>query len=152
MKYKELMEFKGIFFLGLTEPEENSLRLFFSRSITSSTPEPILIGDKNIGDGYTVTIDEKSPVIQIDFNSYVGYSVINESFTVWDDYEEFEGKAFRIYRRSRYLDFIGAGTIASEDYPGPFKHYGASCLNHIVDVLRAMILTAKQQLFVNGCR
>ncbi|MNJ49210.1 hypothetical protein D3C77_444290 [compost metagenome] len=85
MEYKELMEYKGIFFLGLIEPAENSLRLFFRRSITSSTPEPILIGDNNIGDGYAVTIDEKSPVIQIDFNSYVGYSVLNESFTVWDD-------------------------------------------------------------------
>ncbi|MGG4554652.1 hypothetical protein [Paenibacillus humicus] len=109
--------------------------LFFRRSITSSTPEPILIGDNNIGDGYAVTIDEKFPVIQIDFNSYVGYSVLNESFTVWDDYEEFEGRAFRIYSKSRYLDFIGAGTIASEEYPGPFKHYGVSCLNHIVNIV-----------------
>ncbi len=75
------------------------------------------------------------PVIQIDFNSYVGYSVINESFAVWDDYEEFEGKAIRIYSKSRYLDFIGAWTIASEEYPGPFKHYGVSCLNHIVNIV-----------------
>lgn len=89
------------------------LRLFFSRSITSSTPEPILIGDKNIGDGYTVTNDEKSPVIKIEFNSYIGYPV----------------------RNSRYLDFIRAGTIASEDYPGSFKYYSVSCLNHIVDVV-----------------
>lgn len=135
MKYEELMELRDIFFIGHTEPSVNSLRLFFSRSKTSDVPEPLLIGDKNFGDSYTINIDENSPVIQIDFNSYIGYSILNESFTAWDDYQEFTGKIFRIYSKSRYLDFISNGTFASEEFPGPFKHYGVSCLDHIVDVV-----------------
>jgi len=135
MKYEELMGLKDIFFVGHTEPSVDSLRLFFGRSMTSEVPEPLIIGNTNFGDSYSINIDENSPIIQIDFDSYIGYSILNESFTVWDEYEEFTGKIFRIYTKSRYLDFISNGTFASEDFPGPFKHYGVSCLDHIVDVV-----------------
>ena len=26
-------------------------------------------------------------------------------------------------------------TFASEEYPGPYKHYGVNCLNHIIDIV-----------------
>ncbi|MBB6691047.1 hypothetical protein H7B90_06480 [Cohnella xylanilytica] len=135
MRYEDLMDITDIFFLGLTEPSVNSLRLFFSRSKAGNTPEPLMVGGRNLGDSYSINIDADSPVIQIDFEHYIDYSIRNESFTVWDDYEIFTGKIFRVYTKSRYLDYIGTGTIASDDYPGPFKHYGMSCLDHIVDVI-----------------
>ncbi|TCZ79376.1 hypothetical protein E0485_05810 [Paenibacillus albiflavus] len=135
MKYEDLMDIKNIFFLGLNEPDCNSLSLFFSRSKVCDIPEPLFIGDKSVGDSYSVDIDEKSPIIQIDFESYIGYSVLNESFTSWDDYQVFSGKSFRVYSKSRYQDFISVGTFASEDYPGPFKHYGIVCYHHIIDVV-----------------
>lgn len=135
MKYEDLMDFKNIFFLGLNEPSCNSLSLFFSRSKVSDIPEPLIINGKNLGDSYSVNVDEDSPVIQIDFESYIGYSVLNESYTSWDEYQVFAGKSFRIYSKSRYLDFISVGTFASEDYPGPFKHYGVVCYDHIIDVV-----------------
>ncbi|SDO23189.1 hypothetical protein SAMN04487897_11060 [Paenibacillus sp. yr247] len=134
MEYKDLKELKDVFFFGHTEPEVNSLRLYFSKSKTGEA-EPLIIGEKNFGDSYPINVDKNSPVIQIDFETYVAYSIRNESFTTWDDYEEFEGKIFRIYKKSRYLDFITVGTFASEDFPGPFKHYGISCFDHIVDVV-----------------
>lgn len=77
-----------------------------------------------------------APIIQLDFESYIGYSVINESFTSWDDYERFEGKkTFRIYSKSRFLDYISNATFASVEYPGPYLHYGIVCLDHIVNVV-----------------
>lgn len=77
----------------------------------------------------------KAPIIQLDFESYIGYSVINELFTSWDDYERFEGKkTFRIYSKSRFLDYISNATFASQ-YPGPYLHYGIVCLDHIVNVV-----------------
>ncbi|TCP69727.1 hypothetical protein EDD57_10642 [Baia soyae] len=30
-------------------------------------------------------------------------------------------------------DFISVHTFASNDYPGPFLHYGFICLNHIIN-------------------
>jgi len=135
MKYEDLLNIKDVFFLGLNEPDCNSLSLYFSRSKVSDIPESLVIGDKNLGDSYPVEFDEESPMIQINFERYIGYSVLNESFTSWDDYQVFLGKSFRIYSKSRYLDFISVATFASEDYPGPFKHYGIVCYDHIIDVV-----------------
>lgn len=74
MKYKDLMNLNNIYLVGLTEPEENSLRLFFSRS--KSVPEPFTIGDKVFEDASSIVIDEDLPVLQIDFETYIGYSVV----------------------------------------------------------------------------
>lgn len=79
--------------------------------------------------------NDRFPLIQVEFESYIGYSILNESYTIWDDYEQFEGKIFRIFSKSRYLDFITLGTIATEEYPGPYKHYGIAALNHIVNIV-----------------
>ncbi len=130
-----MFNLKDIYLDQIYEPEENTLRLLFSRSRTSETSETIRIGKTEIKDTYSIDVDETLPLLQMDFEWYIGYSIRNESYTSWDDYEEFEGRIFRIYSKSRYLDFIKVGTLASEDYPGPFKHYGIACLNHIVDVV-----------------
>ncbi|OAB42335.1 hypothetical protein [Paenibacillus antarcticus] len=135
MNFSDFFNLKDIYFEQIFEPEENALRLLFSPSVTSETPQTITIGEIEFQDTYSIDIDETLPILQIDFETYVGYSIRNESFTSWDDYEEFEGKIFRIYSKSRYLDFIKVSTFASEDYPGPFKHFGIACLNHVVDVV-----------------
>ncbi|WP_232289113.1 hypothetical protein [Paenibacillus sp. Aloe-11] len=93
------------------------------------------IGNIEINESYSIDIDVTLPQIQMDFEWYIGYSVRNESYTVWDDYEQFDGKIFRVYSKSRYLDFIKISTIATDDYPGPYKHYGISCSNHIIDIV-----------------
>jgi hypothetical protein len=135
---KVLIELMEVFFLGLKEPEVNSLRLYFRRSKIGDTPEPLIIGEKNLGDSYPVYADENSPIVQIDFQTYIAYSIRNESYTSWDNYDVFEekiGKIFGIYKKSRYLDFISVGTFATVDFPGPFKHYGICCLDHIIDIV-----------------
>lgn len=43
MEFHDLMEQKDVFFFGLTEPEVNVLRLYFSRSKISDTPEPLIV-------------------------------------------------------------------------------------------------------------
>ena len=30
--------------------------------------------------------------------------------------------------------YVANGTFATADYPGPFKHYGVICLNHVIHV------------------
>lgn len=135
MRFKDLMYLSNIYLDCISEPRDNHLRLTFSRSKKSDVSETIDLGGVEIKDTYSIDIDYTLPLIQLDFEWYIAFSVTNESYTVMDDYEEFEGKVFRIYQKSRYLDFIKVGTIASEDYPGPFKHYEISCLNHIVDIV-----------------
>jgi len=64
------------------------------------------------------------------------YSIINETFTVMDDYEISDGNLFRIYSKSRYLDFIKEGTIVEVIFPEKqFVHYQIPCLNHTIDII-----------------
>ncbi|MFT8341247.1 MULTISPECIES: hypothetical protein [Clostridium] len=129
---------KDIEFYGLTEPYTNSLRMYFDRCKVSDTPEDFVIVDKIITDCYPINIDAHLPTLQLDFESYIAYSITNESFTSWDDYEVFEGNAFRIYTKSRYLDFIKEHTFAHQvcgDVYPTLTHYGIVCLNHIVNIV-----------------
>lgn len=132
------MKLKNIEFYGLTEPDTNCLRMYFARCKVNDMPEDIVIGDKVINGTYPINIDMDLPILQIEFESYISYSVTNESFTSWDDYEIFEGKAFRIYTKSRYLDFIKNYTFAHQvcgDIYPPLTHYGMVCLNHVVNIV-----------------
>ena len=134
--YNNLMTLKErIDFIGLTEPDVNSLKMFFNRCKTSNIPETLAIGEIVIENTYAIEDNKELPTIQLDFENYISYSITNESYTSWDDYEMFEGKYFRTYTKSRYLDFISFHTFASEDYPGPFVHYCITCLNHIVNIV-----------------
>ncbi|WP_088044683.1 hypothetical protein [Bacillus sp. EAC] len=137
MKYADLFNKKGYHYLDkIEEPDINSLRISINRCKVNENSEDLVVDDKIISDVHSIEIDEKLPLIQLNFDSYVSYSVINESFTVLDDYEIFEGNSFRIFKKSRYIDFINIGTIAKDIfYEETYTHYQIACLNHIVDVI-----------------
>lgn len=142
MDYQNLTNLDYVEFYGLTEPDTNSLRMYFARCKASDKPKNLFIGDKIIKDTKQITVDMDLPILQLEFKSYIAYSITNESFTSWDDNEMFEGKAFRIYSKSKYLDFIKNHTFAHEvskdTYP-PLTHYGIVCLNHIIDIASTSI-------------
>lgn len=71
---------------------------------------------------------------RIRFAQYVAYSVRNESFASNAGDEVFEGRIARVYERSRFLEFVRATTLDHPTYPGPYKHYGLLCVEHVVDV------------------
>lgn len=112
------------------------MRLILRFRIHRETNEQSYLDLINIqGRSTIVQDDNRFPIIEIEFDSYIGFSIRNESYTEWDEYQKFEGKIFRIFERSRYLDFIKLSTFATEDYPSPHKHYGIAGLNHIVDIV-----------------
>ena len=121
MNYRDLMKWRNHIYLDeLTEPEENSLRILIN--ICSNIDSPFEV--------------EKDSSVQLDFESYISYSIINESFTETDKYEISEGERFRIFTKSRYLDFVKISTIAEDIFPDdPFTHYCIPCLNHIIDII-----------------
>jgi hypothetical protein len=134
--YEELIVYKGYIYLtSIYEPQDNKLILEIERCKVNEESEDIQVGEAVIEDCHSIDVDQTLPIIQIVFDWYIAYSVRNESFTVLDEYEDFEGGVFCIYSKSRYLDFIEVSTIASDDHPGPFKHYGINALNHIIDVV-----------------
>ncbi|MBR8644233.1 hypothetical protein KEH51_05100 [[Brevibacterium] frigoritolerans] len=117
MDFNELMQWKGYIYLEeILEPKENSLRLLINRS----------------------SLNNDSPMMQLDFESFISYSVIDECFSYSiDNSEVSKGKLFQIYTKSRYLDFIKLATNEREDIC-PFEnyvHYQFPCLNHTIDVI-----------------
>jgi hypothetical protein len=124
-----------LYLLELGEPEDNVLRLIVAEGRTLTPDKPS--GNLTISTAAPIVADEQSAKYELLFESYVAYSVRNESFTVVDNEERFEGGLFRIYTASPFLQYVGAATIASDDFGGPYQHYGLLCLNHIVDIASA---------------
>ena len=132
-----------LFLRSLDEPEDNALRLVIEEAtagaptdakaaaVAASLPElePILQGAR------LITHSEGCRVFEVCWPSYIAYSVRNESYVANDKYEQSEGRLLVKYTKSRFLDYVGLGTFATSDYPGPFTHWGVICSNHIIDVV-----------------
>ena len=118
-----------LYVTSVAEPEDNVLlvRVEEGRVLQGEAGADGLIGAP-------IVADEQSTAYELLFPAYVAYAVRNESYTVCDPEEEFTGRVFAIYTRSKFLDFVRAGTFADDAYPGPYTHYAIHALNHILDV------------------
>lgn len=74
-------------------------------------------------------------VWEIGIDGYVLFMERNESYTTGDDYELRHGRILIEFERSRLLDDLAHFTFADDRYPGPLKHYGIYCEDHLVDVV-----------------
>jgi len=124
-----------LYLTEISEPEDNVLRLVIEEARPSGEPEDMKIGDVTLPGTRFIISDESCYAYEVIFSSYVAYSVRNESYVGQDESEEFTGRQFCVYSKSRFLDYVRAATFASDDYPGKLNHYGINCLNHIVDTV-----------------
>ncbi|MFJ7839838.1 hypothetical protein ACIQXG_10185 [Lysinibacillus sphaericus] len=137
MNYEDLMQREGYLFLDkITEPGTNALRISINRASISSKSEDVNIHEYQLHDAYPIEIDKTLPQIHIEFDSYVAYTVFDESFHFVNNEDEFRGHAIRIFTKSAYLDFVCKTTIAQEIYSyKELIHYQIVCLDHIVDIV-----------------
>lgn len=125
-----------LYLTEIGEPDVNVLRIVIEEAQTSRDETRTLqFGSRKISDLRPIVSGDTCLRYEIVFGSYVSYCVRNESYVVLDQSEVFTGRLFNIYSRSHFLDYVRAATIASEDYPGKFIHYGINCLDHILDVV-----------------
>lgn len=123
---------KYLYLDGLSEPEENALKVVVLEAGTGIVAAP----------GVDVLLTNISPiehtqgcrVFEITWPSYIAYSVRNESYAQNGD-DEFDGRLFRLCSKSHFLDYLASATFATSDYPGPFRHWSIACLNHVIDVV-----------------
>lgn len=127
---------KYLFLKEIREPEDNSLSIIIEEAAEGVEPA-ILASGKDSLSGKEISVTNKSRVFEIYFDSYIGYSVVDESLALPDASEVFDGRIFCIYEKSNYLNYLKKASFATEDHPGPFIHYGFNCLNHIVDIAPA---------------
>ncbi|WP_269621131.1 hypothetical protein [Zhongshania sp. BJYM1] len=136
MKYFDNINNHKYIYLGdIGEPEDNVLRFTIEEAGVSDEETTIEISGSELSGLRSIEVTDKSCIYEITFDSYISYSVLNESYCGVDDYEEYDGRLFCVYKKSHYLNYVGKASLATSDYPGPFKHYGFNCLNHIVDVI-----------------
>jgi hypothetical protein len=132
---KQIDAHRCLFLTDLREPADGSLRLVIEEGKAGGPGVDLDLGDGVVLPGSRpIEIDESCAAYEVLFEGYIAYAVRDESFTIADDEEVFDGTLFCIYSQSKFLDFVAASTFADDQYPGSFTHYGLNCLNHIVDV------------------
>ena len=124
-----------LFLIDLREAGHNGLHAQVAEGRPVGPPKSINVANTEIPDCTAVEITNESRVFEIVWNSYVGYSVLNESYASPSDEEHSEGNRFRIYSKSRFMQFMSVATFACDDYPGPMRHYCVGCEDHILHVL-----------------
>lgn len=120
---------KNIFIVNIREPKENTFE--FIMVIGKVLPAG-KFGKNNDSELAQIIYDESCEQYKIYFDTYVAYSVINESYE--NIKGKFEGEKIRIYSESNFLKYLESDTLATEVYPEKFKHYCFISLNHIINV------------------
>jgi len=118
----------------ITEPEPNALRLVLAEMSVDdkaggeSSPVPRAL---------PVRRGSRDRIFEVSWERYAAYTVLNESYDSGNGEDVFEGNLFRIYSKSRYLQFVEE-EIENVVFLAPgYKHWGVVCVNHIVHVIAA---------------
>jgi hypothetical protein len=133
-------------YLGaLTEPSVNAIRIVLLEAkagapidadTLASESDPvlrsILVGSRKI---------DHFPGcrrFELVWKSYIGYSIVNESYSNGEpDTSVAVGVRRRLFvefSRSQYLDYLAEASFASNDYPGPYRHWAIYCQDHTIDI------------------
>ncbi len=126
-----------LFLNSIEEAGHGGLRLVVQVGAESAETKNLHIGGSVISGLREVSVGESAPEYEITFASYIAYAVRNESYVLQDKEQAWVGKSFRVYSRSRFLDFVRSATFATPEYPGAFAHYSVVCQDHVVDIASA---------------
>jgi len=139
--FEELNSHKYLELLEIGETDEWAFRFHIAEAGTMDNSPPVTPEEepndkirKLLNESKPIEVTKSSKLYEVAFNDYIIYSVTNESYANAGENAEYEGKLARIYSKSAFLDYVANSTFATSDYPGPFKHYGFCCLNHIIDI------------------
>lgn len=124
-----------LFLIDLREGSHNSLHVQVAEGRPVGPPKPIRVANTEVPDCTAIEITKESRMFEIVWKSYVGYSVLNESYATPSDDERGDGNRFRTYSKSRFMQFISQATFVCDDYPGPTRHYCVGCEDHILHVV-----------------
>lgn len=121
----------SLLLVDIGEAGTNDLRL----NVLEARPGPDLF-ETEVGLATPIRPDENSRGYELTWYGYVAYSVRNESY-FRAEAEEPEAKLDRLVvrKRSAYMDYLAAATIATNDYPGELTHWSLYTEWHCIDVV-----------------
>jgi hypothetical protein len=134
---------KYLFLHSIGEPDEGGLRLIVHEARVGGPPTAEELAAETLSAVRTILEGARAiehgpgcDVFEIAWDQYIAYAVDNESYALPEPKESIgTGRVFIEYTKSAYLDYLAKVSFASEDYPGPFKHWKLLCLDHIVNVV-----------------
>lgn len=124
---------KYIYLGGIEEGLDNTLRIVIREAGVNLDSQSVSVGDLTLS-AQAIESSVDNQTYEVFFDSYIGYSVIDESYAAPSEGEVFVGRIYCVYEKSAYLDYLLNASCAGEEYPGHFKHYGFNCLNHVIDI------------------
>jgi hypothetical protein len=131
---QELDSREYLFLRAIEEPSDNVLKLVLQEGSVTGPAQDVQIGSVRLSGTREVKSDEQSAVYEVIFPGYVAYSVLNESYTTADPAEQYAGRRFRVYSRSKFMEYVRVATFIADDFPGPVTHYEVLCENHVIDI------------------
>lgn len=137
MKNFESINSHSCIYLGnISEPQDNSLRLVIEEGNFSGDEKPL---DPLMCEILGIEAPEGTNptcIYEVVFNSYIGYTVLDESYLETVESESESAKqVFRVFQKSNYLDYLKHSTQAIITHEGKLQHYSFKCLNHLIDVV-----------------
>ena len=117
----------------LSEPSTNELQITVLEARATRLPDASSV-DAPVPGASPVLHTPGCRIFKLYWTSYIAYSVRNESYAQ-NGRDIFEGRLFRIFSRSHFLDYVGASTLVTSNYPGPYRHWSLVCLDHVIDVV-----------------
>ena len=115
---------------------QDELRIIVAEGIIGEKTEELCVGEHTIRDLTPLDVSENSRRFSIRFPQLVAWQVVDESFTIFDEYEERDDKGtLQTLTRSKYFDYVKANHGWFEDRLGPAKHYRVWTENEVIDVV-----------------
>jgi len=137
-EFTEIDSCHCLFLREITEPRENALRLVLEEAFVLPEEGTVTVAGVEIKGSHPVRSVQGSRLFEIIWDSYVAYSVRNESYVTRDESETFSGRYACTYSKSQFLDYVSRSTFARTEYPGPLQHTGFVSEWHIVDVISSV--------------
>lgn len=128
---KAINEADYLFLQYVSEPEVNLLALIVEEGMLSGNIESTEI----TRDVQRIVSAPYCRSYEILWENYVSYNIMNESYGIVAHDQIYEGKKWRIYSKSEYMNFIKKTSFASEEYPGPLTHWCILTEHHLIDVI-----------------
>ena len=132
VEWLDLNRLNYVYLTAIREPKDNVLELIIEQALASDFREEL--EGLGMSPDDPVDIDPLLEAYRIEFPNYIAYAIRDESFARNDTPEEYLGTLARLYRQSKFLDYVDS-TSTGLRTNDKLQHYSLLCLEHVVEVV-----------------
>jgi hypothetical protein len=121
-----------LLFQSASEPSEHALRLLIGEAKPGEEKYDVAVGS-TVFPSRTIQHRADCRLFEVRWMRCTTYMIRDEAYVAPDAYDQFNGRRFVLFSKSRLLDLTKASSIA--ELIGPVRHWGIYCLNHVIDVV-----------------